>query len=76
MMPVDDLTDKLNISGEKHIIFIKKLRKVDYRPILIQETYVPFHKCPPLLEEDVQKNSVFELIEKKYEINSKKNLYL
>ena len=66
MMPVDDLADKLNISGERHIIFIKRLRKVDYRPILIQETYVPFHKCPPLLEEDVQKHSLFELLEKKY----------
>jgi len=69
MMPVDDLADKLNISGEKHIIFLKRLRKVDYNPILIQETYVPFHKCPPLLEEDVHKNSLFELFEKKYGIH-------
>lgn len=69
MMPVDDLAEKLNISGEKHIIFIKRLRKVDYRPILIQETYVPFHTCPSLLEEDVQKNSLFELLEKKYGVH-------
>jgi GntR family transcriptional regulator len=68
MMPVDDLTEKLNISGEKHIIFIKRLRKVDYTPVLIQETYIPFHICPPLLEEDVQRNSLFELLEKKYGI--------
>jgi GntR family transcriptional regulator len=69
MMPVDDLADKLNISGEKHIIFVKRLRKFDSRPFLIQETYVPFHKCPPLLEEDIQKNSLFELLEKKYGIH-------
>jgi len=69
MMPVDDLADKLNISGEKHIIFMKRLRKVDSKPFLIQETYVPFHKCPPLLEEDIQKNSLFELLEKKYGIH-------
>jgi len=68
MMPVDDLSDKLNISGDKHIIYIKRLRKVDDKPILIQETYIPFHICPPLLEEDVKKNSLFELLEKKYEI--------
>lgn len=68
MMPVDDLPDKLNISGDKHIIYIKRLRKVDDKPILIQETYIPFHICPPLLEEDVKKNSLFELLEKKYEI--------
>ena len=69
MMPVDDLSDKLNISGDKHIIYIKRLRKVDYTPILIQETYIPFHICPPILEEDVQKNSLFELLEKKHGIH-------
>jgi GntR family transcriptional regulator len=69
MMPVDDLSEKLNVSGEKHIIFIKRLRKVDTKPVLIQETYIPFHTCPPLLEEDVQKNSLFELLEKKYGIH-------
>src|SRR4030043_1274056 len=29
MMPVDDLADKLNVSGDKHIIYIKRLRQVD-----------------------------------------------
>jgi DNA-binding GntR family transcriptional regulator len=69
MMPVDDLADKLNVSGDKHIIYIKKLRKVDNKPILIQETYIPFHICPPLLEEDVRKNSLFELLERKHGIH-------
>jgi len=69
MMPVDDLADKLNVSGDKHIIYIKRLRKVDNKPILIQETYIPFHICPPLLEEDVRKNSLFELLERKHGIH-------
>ena len=69
MMPVDDLADKLNISGDKHIIYIKRLRKVDKKPILIQETYIPFHICPPLLEEDVRKNSLFELLERKHGVH-------
>jgi DNA-binding GntR family transcriptional regulator len=69
MMPVDDLSDKLNISGDKHIIYIKRLRRVDNKPIMIQETYIPFNICPPLLEENVQKNSLFELLEKKYGIH-------
>jgi len=69
MMPVDDLSEKLNISADKHILFIKRLRKVDQKPVLIQETYIPFQICPPLLEEDVQKNSLFELLEKKHDIH-------
>jgi len=69
MMPVDDLAQNLNVSGEKHIIYIKRLRSFDTRPVLIQETYVPFHTCPPLLEEDIRKSSLFELLDKKYGIH-------
>jgi GntR family transcriptional regulator len=41
---------------------------VDNEPVLLQETYIPYHICPPFLEEDVENNSIFELFEKKYGI--------
>ena len=68
MMPVDDLDIKLDIPKDKHIIYIKRLRTVDNEPILLQETYIPYHICPFLLEEDIDHNSLFDLIEKKYGI--------
>lgn len=68
MMPTDDLDVKLDIPEDKHVIYIKRLRSVDKEPVLLQETYIPYYICPPLLEEDVANNSLFELLEKKHGI--------
>ncbi|MEW6602906.1 MAG: GntR family transcriptional regulator, partial [Nitrospirota bacterium] len=68
MMPTDDLDAKLNITEDKHIIYIKRLFSVDKEPILLQEAFIPREVCPPLLEEDVLNDSLFELFEKKHGI--------
>jgi GntR family transcriptional regulator len=68
MMPIDDLDTKLDISKDKHIIYIKRLRLIDNDPVLLQESYVPYHICPLLLEEDIEHQSLFDLFEKKYGI--------
>jgi DNA-binding GntR family transcriptional regulator len=68
LMPSDDLNIELDVPDEKHIIYIKRLRSVDNEPILLQETYIPHEVCPHLLNEDIEKDSIFELIEKKYDI--------
>jgi GntR family transcriptional regulator len=68
MMPVDDLDLKLEIPEDKHIIYIKRLRLIDNEPALLQETYVPYHICPLLLEEDIEQHAILDLFEKKYGI--------
>ncbi|MEW6584573.1 MAG: GntR family transcriptional regulator [Nitrospirota bacterium] len=68
MMPVSELDLKLDIASDKHIIYIKRLWSVRNEPVLIQETYVPYHICPLLLEDDIEHHSLFELFEKKYGI--------
>lgn len=68
MMPTDDLDVKLDISEDKHIIYIKRLQIADNEPIFLQESFVPHHICPELLSEDVAHNSLFELLEKKHGI--------
>ena len=68
MMPVDDLDVKLNIPPDKHIIYIKRLYSVDEEPVLLQETYVPYHLCPLLLEDDIEHHSLFDIFEKNYGI--------
>ncbi len=66
MMPTDDLDRKLNVTMEQHLIYIKRLRSVDSGPVLLQETYVPYHVCPPLLQENVAEESMIDLLEKKH----------
>jgi DNA-binding GntR family transcriptional regulator len=68
MMPIDDLDEKLEITKDKHIIYIKRLRSIENTPVMLQETYIPYHICPLLLEEDIEHQSLFELFEKKYGI--------
>ena len=68
MMPVDDMDIKLNIEKDKHIIYIKRMRFIENEPALLQETYIPYHISPLLLEDDIETNSLFDLFEKKYGI--------
>jgi GntR family transcriptional regulator len=68
MMPVDDLDAKLNVPPDKHIIYIKRLYSVDEEPILLQESYIPYHLCPLLLEDDIEHHSLFDIFEKNYGI--------
>ena len=68
MMPVDGLHTKLDISEDKHVIYIKRLWTTDEKPVLLQEIYIPHHICPLLLEEDIENNSLFDLFERKYGI--------
>ncbi|MCG2813947.1 MAG: GntR family transcriptional regulator [Thermodesulfovibrionales bacterium] len=65
VMPIDDLDIKLNIPEDKHVIYIKRLRSVDEEPVLLQETYMPHDICPLPLEEDLESNSLFDVLEKK-----------
>jgi DNA-binding GntR family transcriptional regulator len=68
MMPVDDLDKIFDVSGDKHIIYIKRLHAVEGKPVLLQESYIPYHICPLLLEEQIAQESLFDLFEKKYGI--------
>ena len=68
IMPTEDLDVKLDIPDDKHIIYIKRLRVIDNEPVVLQETYIPYHICPALLKEDIADHSIFEFFEKKYDI--------
>lgn len=68
MMPSDDLDIKLDIPDDRHILYLKRLRLVEGEPALLQETFIPHHICPSLLDDDLENNSLHDLLEKKYGI--------
>jgi GntR family transcriptional regulator len=68
MMPVNGLDILLDISTEKHVIYIKRLWSVQDEAVMVQECYVPYHICPLLLEDDIESRPLFDLFEKKYGI--------
>jgi GntR family transcriptional regulator len=67
MMPLGTIGNLLNISLDKHIIYIKRITVVDGKPIIIQEIHIPLYICPDLLHENVAVNSLFGLF-KRYKI--------
>lgn len=54
--------------GDK-VIKIERLRYVEEEPILVVTSYIPYDLCPGLLEEDLENNSLYEILENKYNIN-------
>jgi GntR family transcriptional regulator len=68
MMPIDDIDTKLNISPDKHIIYIKKTWRIHDEPVILQEIYVPHFICPLLLEDDIDQQPISQLFEQKYGI--------
>jgi GntR family transcriptional regulator len=65
MMPTDDLDLEIEIPLDKRIIYVKRLHTVNDKPVLLQESFIPHHICPLLLEEDLINSSLFEIFEKK-----------
>lgn len=74
IMPIDDLVNELNISANKHVIYIKSIWATESNPSILQETFVPLNICPQLLEDDLDKNSIVDIFEKKYSIKITKVL--
>jgi GntR family transcriptional regulator len=68
MMPVDALDVELNVPPDKHLIYIKRLYSVDEEPVLLQESYIPYHLCPLLLADDIEHHSLLDIFEKNYGI--------
>jgi len=64
MMPIGNIGNLLNISPDKHIIYIKRITVVEGKPIIIQEVHIPLHIGPQLLDENVAVNSLFGLFKK------------
>jgi GntR family transcriptional regulator len=68
MMPVDGIHLQLGIPEDKHIIYIKRLFLAEKMPSILIESFIPYHICPLLLEEDLNDSSLFQLFEKKFGI--------
>lgn len=68
MMPIGELSKELNISENRHIIYIKVLWFIEKEPLILQESFLPFNICPNLLDEDLEKESIIDLFDKKYSI--------
>ena len=65
MMMTDDLELKLDVPENRHIIYLKRVRLVGEEPVLLQESYLPHAVCPALLAEELERQSILELLEQR-----------
>src|SRR6266496_2203734 len=67
MFPADETTaEKLRIDPGTLIFRLQRLRLADDEPLAIELSQITFKDCARLLEEDLQQNSLYRLLETKY----------
>lgn len=52
--------------ADRRVTRIRRLRKANAAPILVETTIVPAYLCPELVEEDLQNGSLYSLLEERY----------
>jgi len=69
MQPADEETaEKLRISLGTPIFCLQRLRLADDEPLAIELSQISFKDCEKLLEEDLEQNSLYRVLETKYGI--------
>ena len=69
MQPADEATaEKLRITAGTLIFRLQRLRLADDEPLAIELSQISFKDCERLLEEDLEQNSLYRLLESKYGI--------
>ena len=67
MCPADDATaERLRIKPGELIFSLERLRIADAEPLAIEKSHLYFKGCEHLLEEDLEHNSLYRLLENKY----------
>jgi GntR family transcriptional regulator len=67
MRPATEVVaEKLRISAGQLVFCIQRLRLADGEPLAIELSHINFKGCEKLLEEDLEQNSLYRLLESKY----------
>ncbi len=69
MRPVSEvIAEKLHLNAGQLVFCIQRLRLADGEPLAIELSHINFKGCEKLLEEDLEQNSLYRLLESKYGI--------
>lgn len=63
---IEEINRKLGIPTEAPLIYLSRLRFADGDPVVFLETYLPYDRFPGLLGEDFTSQSLYSLLETKY----------
>lgn len=57
-----DVADNLQIAEGEKVIFLFRRRYGDDRPVVMAVTYIPYEKCSFVLDYDMEKNSLYDIL--------------
>ncbi|HLV98209.1 MAG TPA: GntR family transcriptional regulator [Ktedonobacterales bacterium] len=67
MVPAtEDIAEKLRLNVGQLVVCVQRLRLADGEPLAIERSQLSFKGCEQLLEEDLEQNSLYRLLESKY----------
>jgi GntR family transcriptional regulator, N-acetylglucosamine utilization regulator len=67
MQPANEvIAEKLRVDAGQLVFCIQRLRLADGEPLAIEHSHINFKGCEKLLEEDLEQNSLYKLLELKY----------
>lgn len=64
----NNVAEKLNINPKAQVIALKRLRKADGEPIILETSYLPYGLLPDFNKEELENTSLYDFLEKKYGI--------
>lgn len=64
----EEISRKLQLSNEMKVLQIRRVRFVDEEPIAFQNSYLPYPYFKNLLNEDLNRFSLYDLLQEKYHL--------
>jgi len=62
------VAEKLGLKIGEDVIVIRRVRRLNDEPTVLDRTYIPYKLCPDLLNEDLINRSLYSFIEGKYNL--------
>lgn len=59
---------QLNLSPQNQVLKLTRLRYIQKDPIVLVTTFLPFEKCPGIMDEELSSQSLYALLEHKYSL--------
>ena len=75
MSPSQMIQKKLELSEGKEVVYLKRLRYVNHKPVMIEHIFIPFDEYGFLMNVDMENASLYEKIEEHVDIKIQDNCY-
>jgi GntR family transcriptional regulator len=63
-----EIANKLEITTKNKIIVIERLKLIENKPFFLEKSFLPYELCPNIINDNLNKYSIYSLIEDKYNL--------